>query len=93
MEKKPRKLNLLGDIGQDLLRYPLIEVLDRRRVLVENHKGIASFSECSVLVRVSFGIVDITGTALHIACMTREQIVILGEIEQVRLCDKGEKNA
>ena len=68
---------------------PIIEVCGDRRVLVEHHRGVLSFSDDHIDVRVSFGAVHICGESLFIHCMTKFQIVIKGQIRSVTLNRSG----
>ena len=68
----------------------LIEVVDDRRVLIENHKGIVAYGCNEICVKVHNGTVKIEGSHLELMCMSKERIVIIGQIEGVRVC-KGVK--
>ena len=70
-------------------RVPLIEILGRRRVLVENHKGVSSFSTDEICIQVHKGCVRILGADLEIRCMSKERIIILGTIADVNLREDG----
>ena len=64
---------------------PLIEVVGTRRVLVENHLGVISYSLNSILVKVCNGTIEVLGDKLEILCMSRDRIVICGSISSVQL--------
>lgn len=68
---------------------PLVEIADDRRVLIEHHGGVSSYTAEQVSVRVRYGLLCVYGKKLCIARMTREQLVICGEIEEVRLVKAG----
>lgn len=59
---------------------PLVEISSFRRVLIEQHRGIQGYSREKIVVNVSFGCYVVCGHSLEIARMTREQIVICGDI-------------
>lgn len=63
----------------------LVELAGTGRVLIENHRGVRAYSRECILVKVDFGCVRVWGSCLELAKMTREQLVILGRIEGVRL--------
>lgn len=63
----------------------LVELAGQQRVLIENHQGVRGYSRECILVKVNFGFVRVWGSCLELAKMTREQLVILGSIEGVRL--------
>ena len=67
----------------------LVEIAGERRVLIEFHKGISSYSPQKVDVCVGYGKVSVSGSNLLIARMTREQLVIFGCIESVTLLKAG----
>lgn len=68
---------------------PLVEVAGQRRVLIENHGGIVEYGSCRITVVVDYGWVVVTGSCLHLARMTREQLVICGKIEAISLMGRG----
>ena len=75
-----------GNLPAEILpRVPLIEIAGAGRVLIEKHRGIASYGEEEICVYVSFGRVCIYGNGLALACMTQERLVITGEILMVTL--------
>lgn len=83
--------------GRELVReirtpVPLVEIADDRRVLIENHQGVCSYTAEQVQVRVRYGRVCITGSGLRIVRMTREQLVICGTVEEVALHRGGGQN-
>lgn len=69
---------------------PLIEISGRNRVLIEHHAGVIDYSREQICVRVKYGQVSISGGCLELMRMTKEQVIISGKIECVRLV-KGEK--
>ena len=70
---------------------PLVEIANDRRILIENHQGVCSYTTERINVRVMFGQICIYGDRLHIVRMTREQLVICGAIQSVSL-ERGAKN-
>lgn len=63
----------------------IIEVAEDRRVLIENHCGIIAYSREKITVKVKIGCIHICGCGLEIVKMTKEQVVIFGQIQQVML--------
>lgn len=91
-----RNKNLLDKVataadleGTPLPGIPIIEIAGARRVLVEHHLGIVSYSNEEICVKVKFGGVRILGSSLNISCMTREKLMIIGCIEEVKLVSGG----
>lgn len=78
------------DPKKDLLNYtnakrlPLIEICGHKRVLIENHLGIAMYSCQEIMVKVCFGCVQILGSGLVIKKFCKEKIVISGDIDAIR---------
>lgn len=68
---------------------PLVEVVDNRRVLIENHQGIISYGSEEICTKVRHGCVSVTGTGMELACMTKEKLVIVGNIYSVRMTRGG----
>ncbi len=80
--EKPRILSRLG--GPDAhSKLPLVEMVGYCRVLIENHMGVLAYAQEEISVRVSYGCLQITGQNMMLAEMSREQLVITGQIEGV----------
>ena len=84
-----RRLGRELDDGHSPLKpQPLIEILGRKQVLLENHGGVCGYSPECVCVRVSYGQIHISGSDLQIVRMTRDQLVVWGKISEVKLCGR-----
>lgn len=64
---------------------PLIEIAGTGRVLIENHGGVTGYGRDCIRVRVKYGQICISGGSLEIAKMTKDQLVISGCIQEVKL--------
>ena len=64
---------------------PLIEIMDNRKVLIENHFGVSEYSLTQIGVIVHFGKIQISGNNLMLAQMCKERLVITGTIDRVEL--------
>lgn len=64
---------------------PIVEIAGDRRVLIENHQGVAAYGRERILINVKFGSVCICGCKLEMMHMTRDQLVIYGRIDSVEL--------
>lgn len=64
---------------------PLVEIIENRRVLIENHLGVSEYGESLIRVKVKFGTICISGCNLELARMTKGQLIISGVIESVKL--------
>ncbi len=70
---------------QSLPGVPVVELAGTARVLIEGHCGVTEYSSCRIGVKVCYGTVCVRGCGLELAKMTREQLVISGQIEGVEL--------
>lgn len=68
---------------------PIVEIAGDSRVLIENHFGIMGYSAEQIQVKVKYGCVCVCGCGLEVLRMTREQLVIHGRIQGVRIQRKG----
>lgn len=71
--------------GETIPGVPVVELAGDRRVLIEKHAGVTQYSCEKVCVKVRYGHVEICGCNLELACMSREQLVITGRIDSLRL--------
>lgn len=84
------QLMKLHDLGDGALPgIPLVEISGDRRVLIEHHQGVVAYGCCEICVRVRYGILSVSGSGLNLARMTKEQLVICGCIESIRLIKNG----
>ena len=79
-------VQMMEDSSMDVVAgKPIIEIAGDRRVLIENHQGVAAYGREKILVHVKFGSVCICGCNLEMLRMTKEQLVIYGRIDSVGL--------
>lgn len=74
----------------DLPEEPLpgqtvVEIAGQYRVLIERHEGVISYGRQEVCIKVPYGWIHVCGNGLELTKMTREQLIISGCIECVRL--------
>ena len=81
---KTRLLSRLGSVDK-CLKTPLVELVGCGRVLIENHTGVLAYSPEEITVRVNYGCLQISGENMMLAEMSREQLVITGQINCVNL--------
>ena len=85
-----RRLEKLRDMSDGVLPgIPLVEICGDHRVLIEHHRGVIAYGCREICVRVGYGTVAVSGNGLTLARMTKEQLVICGCIESVRLLRTG----
>ncbi len=75
---------------EHLKEQTLVELVGRKRVLVEHHKGILGYSQEEILVGCNEGILRIEGAQLCLCCMSREQLFISGNIRCI-ICEGSER--
>lgn len=89
MGKIYRIMELLADRTEletePMPAQPIVEVAGDQRVLVENHKGVSAYSTDRIVINVSFGTVCVCGCGLRLIRMTKEQLVIRGNVDAVSL--------
>lgn len=64
-------------------RLPLVEICGHKRVLIENHFGIAMYRCNEIMVKVCFGCIHVSGSGLIIKKFCKEKIVISGDIDAI----------
>ena len=64
-------------------QLPLVEICERKRVLVENYIGILAYGSQEIRIRVSFGSILIRGNRMRIRKICKEKLVISGDIDAV----------
>lgn len=75
-------LDVPGDLFPGM---PLIELYGNRRVLIENHRGVAGYTCCAISICTDLGIYLICGKHLEIVNMTKHRLVVAGTIESVTI--------
>ena len=64
----------------------LVELLDGNRVLIEGHNGLIYYGLDSVRVKTGKGNLDVSGNELQINLISKYQLVICGQISNIKLC-------
>ena len=64
-----------------LLNLPLISLIGKEEVGIENFKGILEYHEETVRVNTTAGVLRIEGHGLKLKQLTAEQIVVTGQIK------------
>ena len=72
-------------------RCPRVTAIGSRSLMVENHTGIASFSETRVVLDSRVGPMRVTGSGLALNGVRNGALIIRGEIRRVELpCEGGD---
>lgn len=66
-----------------LMNLPLITLIGKEEMTIENFKGILEYSEDGVRISTSAGIVRLEGKKLLLKQITSDSIVIVGLIDKV----------
>lgn len=89
MERKSQWVQKLADsadlAGEPLPGVPVVELAGENRVLIEGHRGVTQYSREQVCVKVSYGCICICGGCLELTRMSREQLIVSGRIDAVKL--------
>lgn len=68
----------------------LVEISGDHRILIENHRGVSFYNDTKICVHSSYGEICILGKGVSLPYMTKQQLIITGEIDSVSLL-RGEK--
>ena len=71
--------------GEPVPGQTIIEIAGDRRVLVERHEGVVEYGNQKIRVKAKYGIICITGCQLQLKQMSREQLIVTGQIESVQI--------
>ncbi|MBD1222836.1 sporulation protein YqfC [Virgibacillus halodenitrificans] len=66
-----------------MLELPRITVVGQIHVYIENHKGLATYSESELKLKMNKGYVKITGNSFVLKMMLPEEILLEGEIRDI----------
>lgn len=93
MERKMQWMRAItegGDLPDESAPgVPVVELAGDHRVLIERHRGITEYSRERICVCMRYGQVAVSGCALEICRMSKEQLVITGRIDSVQLMRRG----
>ena len=67
-----------------MLNLPLITLIGREEVTIENYKGILEYSEENVRIGTAAGVLRIAGRELCLKQLSAECMVVTGKIEEIR---------
>ena len=69
--------------GEIMLNLPLISLVGREEITIENYKGILEYGEETVRISTAAGILRMQGQGLCLKQLSAECIVMTGKIERV----------
>lgn len=67
-----------------ILELPRITVIGQIHVYIENHKGLATYSDTELKLKINKGHVKITGTGFVLKMMLPEEILLEGTITDIK---------
>ncbi len=79
-EKVIKMLEIPDEVASD---RPKITTVGRKEVFVENYKGIIEFTNEIVRINSNHGVITITGANMKIKEITSDDIIIIGDIENI----------
>lgn len=80
------RLMMTADLqGEVLPKMPLIEIAGSNQVLIENHEGVTQYSSCCIHIKAKYGQICVQGCNMTLSRMTRDQLIISGQIDSVHL--------
>lgn len=71
--------------GESLPGMTVAELAGDRQVLIEGHRGVTEYCRERVTVKVGYGLLTITGCGLELRQMSKQQLVVTGRIDGIRL--------
>ena len=84
MEEILSRMAELFDLpGEVVAGMPHTEMVGRRQLLLENHRGILAYGAAAIDVNTGAGVVRVRGERLELLAMTAEALRIGGRIDGV----------
>jgi len=78
-------LNKYFDLPSDvLLELPRITMIGQLHVYIENHKGLAVFTDTELRLKMTNGHIQIKGNSFVLKTMLPEEILLEGTISEVK---------
>ena len=71
------------ELPEEALGSLLVTAIGRRRVLIENHRGVLQFSDAFLLLKAAGGTFGICGDGIRIRMLGRHRLAIEGDIRSM----------
>lgn len=79
-----RKVADILELPKDIIMdTPKLTIVGNIQLNIENHRGIIEYSADKVRINTSIGVYKITGLNLIIKNIIQDEIIIIGEIENI----------
>ena len=75
----------LEQTGESMPLQPLLELCADRRVWIENHNGVRTYTPEEIRVAVRYGCLQILGSGLKLCRMEGKILVITGKISSIHI--------
>ena len=89
MERRDHWVQRIADgsqlFSETMPGQTIIEIAGDRRVLVERHEGVVEYGPQRIRIRAKYGMICILGCDLLLKHMTRQQLIVSGQIESVQI--------
>lgn len=88
MGRLPKSVKKLASdelIAESLPKRPIIELCSDQRLYIERHLGVYEYSDVEIHIGIYFGKIVIRGGCLKLASMSKESLVVTGQIQNVEL--------
>ena len=92
--KRPKQHNITRALSSALelpeevvLNLPLISIIGRGELTIENHKGILEYSASLVRINTNSSILSVAGRDISIKQITSESIKIEGVVSSIQYSD------
>ncbi len=69
---------------ESILNLPLINILGREELFIENYKGIIEYSDETVRISTGIGVLKIEGRGLFLKSILPESITLMGTFTAVQ---------
>ena len=71
------------ELPPEAFSAPLVTAIGRRRVLIENHRGIAQYCEACLRLNTAEGTLALYGDGIRIRLLGRHKLAIEGDIRSM----------
>jgi len=78
------KFDRLFDIPEEIVSdIPKVTIVGFNRMLIENYKCVLEYQDFFIRMKMKNGLININGTNLEMNEMTKDDVVITGNIENI----------
>lgn len=88
---KLNRINKLLEIPEEVgTNIPKITNTGFKKLLIENYKNILEYQDIFIRINTSIGIINVNGVNLNMGEMTKDDIIIEGNIESIEFESKND---